>query len=688
MLNARPSYLVRLVRSMSKKVGVFAVVALLSISASAIGPLNATVNAQPTLGGASGLSSGYGSTSSTCAIETVGWVICPIMRSIALLADYGFAFINQNFLRVEYDLTGGDSGVYKAWQMMLTLANIIFVIAFLWVIYTQISGRNSGGYSIKRMLPRLIIGAILVNLSYSVCVLAIDASNIGGDAILQLMTGVSGSIGDAAMTLTSAENGFSDSRLTDITTAVLSKFGTVWILLAPVAAVTVSIAVVCAAGLVLLIMRKVVISMFILISPLIFVAYLLPNLERIFQQWGRLFFQLLLIYPVIAFLLGTGQVISATIVNVGSGGADANYSVKDDSYNGRNGGSGSITTDLAASGAAVLPLIGVWFILKNVSSAVSTAGSKFAANVNKRGSKSQDEKMKAKLANRESQGSKAGAAAGLPSFDRRPAFSRLSRRRKATKAGSALPTGGTAGRAGASGSGLGGGLPGGAGTDPESALNNSLAQNPALAQFGADQSGQPTVGDVAGEAAKKLEQTAVAKDENGNGIDINVAATATDDKKDKGKTAKDIFNNLNKTRPVSKDQQRSQGGGQGGGSGQSGPSAPSTPGPVTNAPIAAASMGGSQQNSGGGSAPQIIAVPVQVDAASFLNKEPRGASMGGMVQPPTSGIENKAKARAQKYIFDSATEVKQAEERLDILNNRDTKSDEPPTTTPEQKGDK
>ncbi|RYX79410.1 hypothetical protein EON76_01660 [bacterium] len=673
----------------SKKVGIFAVISLLAVSASAIGPVSSTANAQTGLGGSSGLSSGYGSTSSTCAIETVGWVICPIMRSIALLADYGFAFINQNFLRVEYDLTGNDSGVYKTWQLMLSVANVIFVIAFLWVIYTQITGRNSGGYSIKRMLPRLIIGAIMVNLSYIICVLAIDASNVAGDAILDLTTRVGATVGDAAMSLTSAENGFNDSRLTDITTAVLSKFGTVWILLAPVAAVTVSIAVICAAGLVLLIMRKVVISMFILISPLIFVAYLLPNLERVFQQWGRLFFQLLLIYPVIAFLLGTGQIISATIVNVGSGGADANYSVKDDSYNGRNGGSGSITTDLAASGAAVLPLIGVWFILKNVSSAVSTAGSKFAANVNKRGSKSQDEKMKAKLANRESQGTKAGAAAGLPSFDRRPAFSRLSRKRKATKAGSVLPSGGNAaGRASKGiGSGFGaGGAPAAEATDPSAALNNTLGQNPALAQFGADQAEQPNVTDAAGDAAKKLEQTNTAKDENGKGVDINVAATAGDDKKEKGKTAKDIFNNLSKSRQMGGGQS-SGNGGQGGGSGQAAPSGPSTPGPVANAPISLPSGGGTSQQSPGATAPQIIAVPVQVDAASFLSKEPKNPAMGGMMQPPTSDIEKKAKARAQKYIFDSATEVKQAEERLDILNNRDAKSDEPPTPLSEKKGD-
>src|SRR5690606_5170709 len=135
--------------------------------------------------------------------------------------------------------------------------------------------------------------------------------------------------------------------------SVLTKTGVAWVLLAPVAAVTISIATICAAGIVLLIMRKVIIAMLVLASPVLFVSYLLPNLERFFFQGVRLFMQLLMLYPIIVLLLGAGQIVSATIVTVGTN--DTNYRVTGDSYFSRSGGSGSAITELTAAAAAVLP---------------------------------------------------------------------------------------------------------------------------------------------------------------------------------------------------------------------------------------------------------------------------------------------------------------------------------------------
>lgn len=626
-------------------------------------PLNPTPAAAADLSTASGFSSGFGQNTSSCAIETVGWVICPVMRSIARLADYGFAFINQNFLRIEYDIRNTDSGVYKAWELMRNVADALFVIAFMIIIYFQITGRNAGGYSIKRILPRLIIGAVFVNLSYFVCAIAIEASNILGDQILNIMKGVASNIGTAAMSLDSAKNNFDDSRLSDITSGILTKSGTVWILLAPVAAVTVAIAVICAAGLVLLIMRKVVVAMLILVSPLVFVAYLLPNMEHYFQQWTRLFLQLLILYPIIAFLLGTGQIISATIVNVGSGGADANYSVQDDSYNGRNGGSGSATTDLAAAGAAVLPLLGVWFLLKNLTALVSNARGRLA-DFRNGSSKEQEEKIKAKLDSKEKQGALPGAAGGLPTYERRRAFSRLSRRRKASPGGSAL-TGEEGskpqpnGQAGAANAGLGN-MMGLGGNKP----------------------------DTASEAAKKLEQQQNAS---ANPAEIAAAtlggqveaALKADDKK--GKSAKDIFNNMNHSHQP-KDAQRSLGGaapaqGGGGGGGQAAPSAPTS---EYRAPaiMQSANTTSSAPQAGGAAPTRIVAVPVQVDAASFLPQQPSAATPD-MTQMVVSDTQKKAKARAQQYMFDAADEIEKAGDAIDPTKKRTL--DQPPHTNTQSK---
>ena len=121
--------------------------AIFSVLTLSFSVLNAnTSSAQPVN------TSNYSAGVSTCSIEMVGWVICPTLRTIARMGDYGFAFINKTFLEIDYSLTNTQSGTYKAWEVMRNIANIVFVLVFLIIIYSQVTGKNSGGYSIKRML--------------------------------------------------------------------------------------------------------------------------------------------------------------------------------------------------------------------------------------------------------------------------------------------------------------------------------------------------------------------------------------------------------------------------------------------------------------------------------------------------------------------------------------------------------
>ena len=602
---------------------------------------------------------------STCAIETVGWVICPTMRSIAKLADYGFAYINQNFLRIEYNLASNTSGVYKAWELMRTVANALFVVAFMALIYSQLTGRTSGGYNIKRLLPRLIISAILVNISYYLCVIVIDISNITGDSILTVLVEIAKRVGTPIMSLDSAANGFQDGVLTNITSGVLTKTGTAWVLLAPVAAVIVSIATICAAGLVLLIMRKTVVAMLVLASPILFVAYLLPNLERFFFQWLRLFIQLLLLYPIIALLLGAGQIVSATIVTVGSGG-DANYRVANDSYQAK-GGSGSAITDLTAAAAAVLPLLGVWFLFKNMSSIMSTAGSRLSATVGGRGSSGGKDDKEARVTGKATVGAanvkNTNGLGGGPG--RRQAFSR--NRRHKSLGGSALTGEGEgASRAGVAnrrpegdGAALQNAIAGGSGSNGDNGSNGDAAAKVAEAQS--------ANANIEGSAEGLNIEGAVA---------AAVAAGAPGQEKEKQKTAKDIFNNLNKSHD-SKDKDRkfssgappagSSGGGQSGGGGSQ-PSAPSTsyraPAIAQTGNIVSGSAPAPQQQT------RVIAVPVQIDGSALLGQQNQNHPPDMVSQPPISGTEEKAKARAQKYLFDADRGIKEAGDKLDILGQK------------------
>lgn len=162
--------------------------------------------------------------------------------------------------------------------------------------------------------------------------------------------------------------------------------------------------------------------------------------------------------------------------------------------------------------------------------------------------------------------------------------------------------------------------------------------------------------------------------------------------KKKQVTAKDIFNSLNKDRGhSSKDKDRKFGAGPapaGGGGGEaSSVGQPSAPVASYQAPQIAQ---GSNNVVSGSSAPQqpvqVIAVPVQVDASTLLgqNHPPDNVS-----QPPISGTEEKAKARAQKYLFDTEKDLSEARNADDILKHANgILTEQPHTSSAPENGDK
>lgn len=671
----------KFLRSFLRRGALILLGALIAVTVSVSPLMSRTANAQFDVSSLLSLGGSITNGLSSCAIETVGWVICPTMRSIAKLADYGFTYINQNFMRLDYALAANDSGTYTAWEVMRNIANAAFVIALLSLVYSQLTGRGTGGYSIKRLIPRLIIAAIAVNVSYFICVLMIDISNIMGDSIIEILVGLASRVGTSVMPLGEQGAAFQDGTLTTITASVLSKTGIAWVLLAPVAAVIISIATLCAAALVVLIMRKTVIAMLILASPLLFVAYLLPNTERFFTGGSRLFVQLLMLYPIFALLLGTGQIVSATIVSVGSN--DANYRVSGDSYFARNGGSGSAITDLTAAGAAVLPLLGAWFMFKNMSSIMTTAGSRLSASI--RGRRGTGDDKEARVTGKATVGAQnlktGGLAAGAG--PRRQAFSRNRRRRSlggSSLLGGPPPQPGLTGQPGQPGAAPEAGLPG----EPGAAAEAAQAGEPGLPGL-PGQPGQPTDAnnlqknedDVANVDVKQITEAL-------KNTELNTA----NKEKQKQITAKDIFNNLNKDRGhagADKDRKFSAGPGAagvavagGGGGASAGGAPPVVPATSYNAPQMAQNAN-IVSGTSAGTPVQVVAVPVQVDASSLLGPSV-APHQGAISAPGMSSTSEKAKERANKYLFDADKDMQEARDKDDVLGrDKDALTEQPHT---------
>jgi hypothetical protein len=397
--------------------------------------------------------------------------------------------------------------------------------------------------------------------------------------------------------------------------------------------------------------------MLVLASPLLFVAYLLPNLERFFSQGVRLFIQLLMLYPIIALLLGAGQIVSATIVTVGSN--DANYRVSGDNYFSRNGGSGSAITDLTAAAAAVLPLIGVWFLFKNMSTLMSTAGSRLSAAVKGRRGDDKEARVTGK-ATAGAQNQKQRFGGNQP--NRRQAFTR---RRRLDSVG-------------LDGSGLK--LPGSEGDKPP--VVPMMAG--AASQRDMDEAKQQQ--EQADKRREEMENAMLNADAEGVNLDAvngaggdgqKVVAQKDDNEQVK---AKDIFSAMNRKQGHdSKDKERkfsagpapAGGGGGGGGEAAAGGGGPSAPVVGYRAPQIAQNSNIVTGSAAGSQPVKVVAVPVQVDASSLLGQNRSVGSAPEVGQPPVNDMQEKAKARANKYIFDAEKDLEDARNRQDILGKKD-----------------
>ncbi len=263
--------------------------------------------------------------SSDCGIASVGFYICPISTFLAKNMDWLYGKLNDSLETQPLNVTDNKSGLYLAWNIMLGFANAAFIIAFLVIIYSQVTSAGISNYGIKKMLPRLAIAAVLVNISYYICAFAIDLSNISGhalqDVFMQIRTTVlttghssSGSIEVFTWENLTALILSGGAAAVGIRAFLVGEGGVLTsaiILLLPVllgALLAVLMVVLVLAA------RHALIVILTIISPLAFVCYLLPGTEKWFEKWRKMFLTMLIFFPAFSLLFGGSQLAAAAIL--------------------------------------------------------------------------------------------------------------------------------------------------------------------------------------------------------------------------------------------------------------------------------------------------------------------------------------------------------------------------------------
>lgn len=256
----------------------------------------------------------------SCDLSGIGWMICPVSGWIADGVDFAYGVLSNFFVFESLTAGGQTNSIYNLWGYVRNIANVCFIIAFLIVIYSQMTSGAMSNYTVKKLLPRIIVAAILVNTSYWICAIGIDISNILGTSIQDFLKNIRGGLG--------AANTQDFPTWGDVTTNILAGGGIVlgtgaviaaaggtvggliFLLLAALVpamfAVLVAVAILAA--------RQALITVFIIIAPLAFVAYLLPNTEEWFNRWRKLFMTMLMMFPAFSLIFGASQLIGIIII--------------------------------------------------------------------------------------------------------------------------------------------------------------------------------------------------------------------------------------------------------------------------------------------------------------------------------------------------------------------------------------
>jgi len=271
--------------------------------------------------------SSYGKAPEQCAVQGIGWIVCSVSNFLAYGMDWVFNVLT-GFVAVQPIQTNQKGDLYIAWNLMRGIANIAFVIAFLIIIFSQLTNTGVSNYGIKKLLPRLVVAAVLVNISYYICAIGVDISNVLGYSIQQLFMNIRGSLFHIYGNTWGASN-LSWQSVTGFVlsggTAALALgvgsvvalsatggtvLGAIFLLLPALVGLLLAVLVV----LLILAARQAIIIILLIISPLAFVAYLLPGTEKWFEKWREIFMTMLIFFPAFSFVFGGAQLAGSVII--------------------------------------------------------------------------------------------------------------------------------------------------------------------------------------------------------------------------------------------------------------------------------------------------------------------------------------------------------------------------------------
>ncbi len=228
-------------------------------------------------------------------IYVVGQLLLIAINILIKVASFN-DFINANIVNI-------------GWVIIRDIANLAIVIVLLVISFYTVLDKQT--YEYKKMLPRLIAAAILVNFSKTITGLMIDV----GQVIMMTFVHAFQDIAVGNLTY-----GFGLQDILSVRNtaqgagfgAEISDWSVFGALVLGVIMVSVALGVVTVMA-VMLLVRIVALWLLIIFSPVAYVAGLLPGGEKFSSQWWQNFSKYITFGPVLAFLFWLSMTVLSQI---------------------------------------------------------------------------------------------------------------------------------------------------------------------------------------------------------------------------------------------------------------------------------------------------------------------------------------------------------------------------------------
>ena len=234
-----------------------------------------------------------------------GFLLCPGQNLLNLIIDFLYGII-ENILDWRLLETSG-SQIKSYWEKFLSIANVILVIAFLIIIYSTATSDGLSNYDVKKMLPRIVILAVVINISFYVCAAIVDLCNIAGRGVMALL--ISTSPGGEGLGLGEKIGTVVSNVATGVAGGIAGVVAGVilFVSIGPPAVLALIVIILA------LIFRGVALTMMVIISPIAIALYLFPSaaMNKWHVKWRDAFIKMLLVYPMFMAVWGGSKLIAS-----------------------------------------------------------------------------------------------------------------------------------------------------------------------------------------------------------------------------------------------------------------------------------------------------------------------------------------------------------------------------------------